>query len=710
MIHILNRSRFRTVEWGAMHLLDSVIKVNHKKFRVDQLILLLIRCAIPVLLALCLARPVLTGSQSLIGNRPISLVIVLDTSYSMATESLGKTRISEAISAAKDFVNAAPRGSDVSVILTGGKATHLLDEPVFDSHLVVSRLEQIDAGYGANDISGALDEALETLARMSQIDRRLIVISDFQEQDWDTNREAMIESLQQQLALVELPPALSFFPIGSTEQENVAVENIRYSQRTLGVGQRLDVRATLHNYGQTDLPNVRVALNIDGQEESVTQLNLTAGGSTQTLFPVSFSTAGSHLVEVAIVAEDSLPNDNRRSAAITVWDEIRVLLVDGDPSSQPLEGETDFLSVALTPFSFGRVRLADLIKTESIRVNELTSEKLTPSQVVVLANVPKLSDKQLQQLTDYVQQGGSLFIFPGNKIDLSWYREKFYDDGKGLLPLAYLSLEGDDGQAGLTSRLISQHFTHPALSFFNDTQNGDLTTAEIRRWYDMGVLTSPEENSSAANTQLSANVIARIATGQPFLAERISGRGIVLQSASACDADWSDFPMKPVYVPFMQQLVTYLAARLTPPQNIETGEPITAILSETQSGSTLTINTPNGDRQGLTARGDKGEVRIQYERTQRPGVYTLTLPEGTSRHFVAETSRRESAPLLLSRQSLKNIAESVDAVMIESMTDYLKQDDLRRHGQEIWKAALGIFLAFLFLEVVLQQRFAGVGS
>ena len=27
ILHILNRSRFRRVEWGAMHLLESVVKV-----------------------------------------------------------------------------------------------------------------------------------------------------------------------------------------------------------------------------------------------------------------------------------------------------------------------------------------------------------------------------------------------------------------------------------------------------------------------------------------------------------------------------------------------------------------------------------------------------------------------------------------------------------------------------------------------------------
>ena len=41
ILHILNRSRFRRVEWGAMHLLDSVVKVNHRRFQLEQLLLLL---------------------------------------------------------------------------------------------------------------------------------------------------------------------------------------------------------------------------------------------------------------------------------------------------------------------------------------------------------------------------------------------------------------------------------------------------------------------------------------------------------------------------------------------------------------------------------------------------------------------------------------------------------------------------------------------
>ncbi len=96
-IHLLFRSRFRTVQWGAMHLLDSVVRVNHRRMQWMQILLLLMRCLLPVLLAFCLARPVLTGFKTLPGDAPQSLILAIDDSRSMsALDSSGQTRIHRA--------------------------------------------------------------------------------------------------------------------------------------------------------------------------------------------------------------------------------------------------------------------------------------------------------------------------------------------------------------------------------------------------------------------------------------------------------------------------------------------------------------------------------------------------------------------------------------------------------------------------------------
>ena len=123
IIHILNRSRFRTVEWGAMHLLESVIKVNHRRFRIDQLILLLVRCSIPVLLALCLARPVLTGSSALEGDAPVSLLVLLDTSYSMDAGAAGGTRYTQAVDAASEIISTVVCANESSTSAVGSSSS-----------------------------------------------------------------------------------------------------------------------------------------------------------------------------------------------------------------------------------------------------------------------------------------------------------------------------------------------------------------------------------------------------------------------------------------------------------------------------------------------------------------------------------------------------------------------------------------------------------
>ena len=64
VIHLFNRSRFKVIKWGASHLLESVLRKNRKQIQLEQWIILIIRCAIPVLLALALARMVVMDWNS----------------------------------------------------------------------------------------------------------------------------------------------------------------------------------------------------------------------------------------------------------------------------------------------------------------------------------------------------------------------------------------------------------------------------------------------------------------------------------------------------------------------------------------------------------------------------------------------------------------------------------------------------------------------
>src|SRR3989442_1572502 len=90
IIHILNRRRFKIVNWAAMEFLLRALRKNRRRLRFEQWLLLAVRCCVLLLLGLALARPVACNQQSLAslaGQRSGLHVLVIDNSYSMAYES-----------------------------------------------------------------------------------------------------------------------------------------------------------------------------------------------------------------------------------------------------------------------------------------------------------------------------------------------------------------------------------------------------------------------------------------------------------------------------------------------------------------------------------------------------------------------------------------------------------------------------------------------
>src|SRR3954454_16714388 len=90
IIHILNRRRYKIVNWAAMEYLLAAMKKNRKRLKFEQWLLLATRCAVLLFLGLALARPLGCGGNSTIAalaaERTGLHVFVIDNSYSMAYE------------------------------------------------------------------------------------------------------------------------------------------------------------------------------------------------------------------------------------------------------------------------------------------------------------------------------------------------------------------------------------------------------------------------------------------------------------------------------------------------------------------------------------------------------------------------------------------------------------------------------------------------
>ena len=695
IIHLFHKSRFKVVKWGAMHLLEMVIRTNQRRVRMEQWILLAIRCALPVLLAFAMARPIWKGASRLLGDARTSTVVLIDNSYSMDASRAGATNFTLAKDNAQQLIAGMQSKSEVHVILMGQGGRGLLDAPTYDLSRVTQVLGKTTAGFGTARIPQALDFAAGTLDAMHEPVRQVIMMTDFQRVSFDPAEDKLIAAALDRMGKQALPPSVTFWDVGQDVKENIAIESLDFSRLMVGVGQQIQIRANLRNFGAANHGDLRVTLKVDGKDKAASQVALGPQSKAQVLFTQSFESAGSHVVEIS-TEPDALAADNSFLASIPVRDRIPVLLVDGAPGDTPsdIRSETGYLQIALSPFMAGKVEQADLLQTHVVALEGLNAKVLAEAQVVVLANIKRLGDDQMKALEDYVKTGGGLLVFPGDKTDTAWWNGAFAK----LAPLPLGAIAGDlkEGVAGMG--ITSQRFEDPALELFNDPRNGSMAEAAIKVWFRMR---APEKTGGATDPV----VLARLDSGDPFLAEKAFGEGRVIACATAADADWSNLPARPFFLPLTQRLCVYLASNVYPPRNLDIGQQLLSFLPADAAGKKALLTGPDGIPMEVPVV--KKELRgvVEYGPVFSPGLYTLVPPAGQPIHYAFNADRRESDLARLTEQEVAELAKSHGVPVVHSLDEYRHLEHQNRFGTELWKWFLWALLAFTFLELVLQRWF-----
>src|SRR3954447_23186138 len=83
-IHLLNRRRYRTVEWAAMDFLREALKRNRRVLHIRDLLLLLLRATCALLFGLALAAASSSFSPGGVkSGGPVHAVLIVDNSLSM---------------------------------------------------------------------------------------------------------------------------------------------------------------------------------------------------------------------------------------------------------------------------------------------------------------------------------------------------------------------------------------------------------------------------------------------------------------------------------------------------------------------------------------------------------------------------------------------------------------------------------------------------
>jgi hypothetical protein len=410
----------------------------------------------------------------------------------------------------------------------------------------------------------------------------------------------------------------------------------------------------------------------------------------------TFMTGGWHSGYIE-VDDENLTLDNRRYFAVEVLDKFKVLAINGAPSQVERLDELFFLKKALNPDG------QSPIQVEAKGPAEVGAIKLDEYPLVLMANVESLSLPAVESLEKYVDQGGSLLIFLGDKVDGTFYGQNLIGRNRlhgGLLPARLLEVQKDAGGAEDYTRVGDVAFSHFVLSAFQDPKFGDLSGITFKSLWK----SEPAEGS---------DVLMRAANGSPLLCERPFGKGRVLLFTSTCDRDWTNFPARVTYLPFIHRLVGYLALKQAGKQAFyATGDSIPIPVSATEGIPQALVKMP-GDRVGqVTATGDAARPLV-FEDTTQPGIYTLNPDNEKKVQFYAVNLESFESKLDYLTAPDAEAMESLlkeklpNRLMLSFVADPAQINDVSlsaRRGTRLWDFILWIVLIVALFEPWLANR------
>jgi hypothetical protein len=524
--------------------------------------LLMLRLAALALIVMAFARPFFKRPALAAGGSggAREVIVLIDRSYSMGYGD----RWARAMDAARSAIGQVGASDRGSIVFFASSAEVAL-RSTSDRGRLTAAIAGTKPGAGATRYGPALKLAGSLLSESGLPRREVVLISDFQKTGW------------QGAEGVRLPDGatLTAIPINDLATANVSVAPVTL-QRTMFSGQeRVTITGGVFNRSPVPVDGLAITLEIGGRALQTKSVGVEPNGAASVSFDPFTPPAGTTRGTVRITP-DALPADDTFNFTLSPKQPLKLVIVD-----RPASGADASLYLARA-LALGQKPPFDVV----VRTAEtLTSDDVQRAAVVVLndAPVPALT---AERLAAFVARGGGLLValgdraaWPGNPAD--------------LLPAAPGAPV--DRTKGPAARLGALEYGHAIFEPFRAPRSGDFSGARFYRYRSV---------TPAAD----ARILARFDDGAPALLERRVGPGRVLLWTSTFDLEWTDLPLKPVFLPFVHRLATNLAGYSERPAWLTVGDVLdtaadTGRGSEPAASKGRVILTPAGERVMLDGEG-----------------------------------------------------------------------------------------------------------
>ena len=316
LLHLFARARPPSYRFSSVEFIRRILRKTTRIRRPKDWILLALRTALFAAVLLLFLDPVAFFQGRLGGaSGRRSVVVVVDSSASMACLEGGQTRFAAACAQASDILAGLSVRDTANLVWLNASPAAVFPEMGVNAAYLRALLRRATVTQEAGNASEALRVAAEQLRRADGR-REAYLVSDFQRTTWNGASAALPRDTQTVIVRV-----------GRTDPGNQAVTDIVIAPPSPLAGEEADIGCEVWNY--SDGPQ-RKTVYLNVQERRASQELIVPPWSKATaVFRHRFAAAG--VVPLAAsLNEDAFPADDCRRRLVEVRPYLRVGILPGD--------------------------------------------------------------------------------------------------------------------------------------------------------------------------------------------------------------------------------------------------------------------------------------------------------------------------------------------------------------------------------------------
>jgi hypothetical protein len=489
------------------------------------------------------------------------------------------------------------------------------------------------------------------------------IISDFQKSQFQFN--ALDVDTNTSYTLIPVTPVL---------EENVSIDSIWFPNPIHRINQAEEVHIRIYNHSNTEAKQVRTSLHIDSVQKSFSMLNIPANSYIDTFLVFNTKVSGWHTGFVKI--EDSpIVFDNTFYFNFHILDEIKVLAITTNSSTSNIKRAFNTESY----FVYSEVNEA-----------HVDIDQLTHTDLLILNEVNSLSTGLVASITKYVDNGGSLVVFPS--------AEKSSSNLNDLLQALNVSTLGSLNQDSTRVNYINLE-SKTFDGVFNSTK-AKINLPQIYRYYSISNLYQDSET-----------VLLRTSNRKSILSKWTKSKGQVYLFSIPLDVESSNFKIHSIFLPTLFQMAFNSSPQFQPYLIIDQEKFVT--LKQSNSSSELLYHVVNKDLNVDVIPEiypvNNGLKLGFHDAISVSGNYEVQLKDSLIGYLSFNYNTTESNPVCYTPLELESIIDSLQlsnfSVMSGNMDEFSDEFKKRETGIELWRWFVMITLLFLAIETILIRYF-----